>query len=55
MHNAISAALDQAIAETARAEYNRITENLDAAAQRDLVIAALDSLHGSIRTLNVPQ
>ena len=54
MHNTISAALDQAIAETARAEYNRITETLDDA-QRELVIAALDSLHGSIRTLNLPQ
>ncbi len=50
-----AAALDAAIADTAAAEFGRITRDLSRDEGANLVTHALDSLHGSIPRLEMPE
>lgn len=50
-----AAALDAAIADTAAAEFARITSDLPREEKANLVAQALDSLHGSIPRLEMPE
>lgn len=50
-----AAALDAAIADTAAAEFGRITRGLSRDEKANLVAHALDSLHGSIPRLEMPE